>query len=148
MAGFNLSIPEDFLKELTDKDFGDVAGKALNECAPILEDSIKASMRRSVSHPGDSDMIKSVRKNKAKATKTDAWIVNVYPSGYSTNTYSRQSGGRTHRYPVSNALKAIWLEYGRTGQTPKPWLSPAIASCSNKILSECQKIWEREVGAK
>ena len=69
MAGFNLEIPDDFLKELTDKPFDKIAKDALDECAPILEKSVKASMRRAVKHSGDSDMIKSVRKNKPKQTK-------------------------------------------------------------------------------
>ena len=66
MAGLNLEIPEDFLKELTDKPFDKIAKVALDECAPILETSVKNSMKRAVKHPGDSDMIKSVRKNKPK----------------------------------------------------------------------------------
>jgi len=148
MAGFNLEIPDDFLKELTDKPFDKIAKDALDECAPILEKSVKSSMRHAVKHSGDSDMIKSVRKNKPKQTKTDAWIVNVYPSGYSSNTFSRYTGGRVKRYPVSNALKAIWLEYGRVGQMPSPWLAPAVANCSGEILKKMQDIWEKEVGAK
>ena len=148
MAGFNLEIPDDFLKELTDKPFDKIAKDALDECAPILERAVKTSMRRAVKHSGDSDMIKSVRKNKPKQTKTDAWIVNVYPSGYSSNTFSRYTGGRVKRYPVSNALKAIWLEYGRVGQMPSPWLAPAVANCTSEVLKKMQDIWEKEVGAK
>ena len=110
MAGLNLEIPDDLLKELLDKPFDKIAKTALDECAPILEKAVKSSMRRAVKHPGDSDMVKSVRKNKPKQTKTDAWIVNVYPSGYSQNSFNRYTGNRVKRYPVSNALKAIWLE--------------------------------------
>lgn len=146
MAGLNLDIPEDFMKELLGKPFDKIAKTSLDECAPILKDSIKTSMRSAVRHTGESDMIKSVRTNKPKQTKTDAWIVNVYPSGYSSNTFSRYTGGRVKRYPVSNALKAIWLEYGRVGQSPSPWLAPAVSNCKNKILAEMQKIWERETG--
>lgn len=148
MAGLELEIPENFMKDLLDHQFDDIAKKALDECAPVLKDSITSSMRNAVKHPGDSDMIRSVRANKPKQTKTDAWIVNVYPSGYSSNTFSRHTGGRVKRYPVSNALKAIWLEYGRVGQAPSPWLAPAVQNCKSRIIEEMQKIWERETGAK
>jgi len=148
MAGLNLEIPDDLLKELLDKPFDKIAKTALDECAPILEKAVKGSMRKAIKHSGDSDLIKSVRKNKPKQTKTDAWIVNVYPSGYSQNTFSRYTGERVKRYPVSNALKAIWLEYGRVGQNPSPWLAPAVSNCSSEILRKMQDIWEKEVGAK
>ncbi len=146
MAGLQLEIPEDYLKELLGHSFDDIAKTALNECAPILKDSVTSSMKRAVKHTGDSDMIKSVRISKPKQTRTDAWIVNVYPSGYSTNTFNRYTGTRVKRYPVSNALKAIWLEYGRVGQSPSPWLAPAVQNCKDKIMSEMQKIWEKETG--
>ncbi len=148
MAGLNLDIPEEFMKELLGKPFDRIAKTALDECAPILKDSVKAAMQNSVKHSGDSDMIKSVRSNKPKQTRTDAWIVNVYPSGYSAHTFNRYTGDRVKRYPVSNALKAIWLEYGRVGQSPAPWLAPAIQNCKSRILDEMQKIWERETGVR
>lgn len=148
MAGLNLEIPDDLLKELLDKPFDDIAKKALDDTAPILEKAVKGSLRKAIRHAGDSDLIKSVRKNKPKQTKTDAWIVNVYPSGYSQNSFNRYTGGRVKRYPVSNALKAIWLEYGRVGQTPSPWLAPAVSNCTSEILKRMQDIWEKEVGAK
>ena len=146
MAGLQLEIPEDYLKELLGHSFDDIAKTALNECAPILKDSVTSSRKRAVKHTGDSDMIKSVRISKPKQTRTDAWIVNVYPSGYSTNTFKRYTGTTVKRYPVSNALKAIWLEYGRVGQSPSPWLAPAVQNCKDKIMSEMQKIWEKETG--
>ena len=147
MAGLNLEIPDDYLEKLLDHTFDDIAKKALDQVAPTLEKAVKSSMKRAVKHSGDSDMIKSVRTNKPKQTKTDAWIVNVYPSGYSSHTYNRYTGQHIKRYPVSNALKAIYLEYGRTGQPASPWLAPAVSSCANEILAKMQKIWEEETGA-
>lgn len=145
-SGFELSIPDDYLAELLDHPFDDIAKKALADTAPILEAAIKKSMRASVQHPGDSDMINSVRHNSPKETRTDAWIVNVYPSGYSQNSYSRESGGKVSRYPVSNALKAIWLNYGRAGQPARPWLQPAVSSCQGEIMERMQNIWEDMTG--
>jgi len=147
-SGFELEIPQDFLEKLLDHPFEDVAKKALEATAPTLEAAIKASMRSAVKHAGDSEMINSVRRNKPQQTCTDAWIVNVYPSGYSKNFFNRETGGRhTRKYPVSNALKAIWLNYGRSGQAKSPWLEPAVTSCQGAIMDNMQKIWEEETGA-
>lgn len=145
-SGFELEIPEDFMKDLLDHPFDDIAKKALDETAPILETAVKSSMRAVVQHPGDSEMINSVRKNRPKQTATDAWIVNVYPSGYSKNSYSREKGSKVSRYPVSNALKAIWLNYGRAGQPARAWLEPAVNSCKGEIMDKIQKTWEDITG--
>ncbi len=148
MAGLKLEIPEDYMRELLDAPFDKVAKRVITETAPELEGAVKKCMRRSVQHTGESEMVNSVRKSAPKKTKTDAWICNVYPSGNSSSYYLRGSGKKARKYPVSNALKAIWMEYGRTGQTARPWLAPAVTSCKDKILTRCQKIWEEVTGSK
>ena len=64
MAGLNLEIPEDYLKDLLDHSFDDIAKKALEQTAPELEKSVKTCLRRSIKHSGDSELLKSIRKNR------------------------------------------------------------------------------------
>lgn len=146
-GGTCFEFPDDFMEKLRDTPFEDIAEKALNDTAPLLLDAVKTSMMSVISHPGDSDMVNSVRTSKPKATRTDAWIVNAYPTGYSTNSYSRERGSKVQRYPVSNGLKAVWLEYGRAGQPAKPWVNSAVNKCMAPVMDRIQKIWEEEVGA-
>lgn len=148
MAGFDIDFPDDFLSELLETDFDEIAEAALSETAPILEKSMKVSCKRVLEHEGDSELVESITAAKPKKTKTDAWIVNVGPKGTSkTKKYHHQTSGRT--YPVSNALKAIWKEYGIAGQQPaKPFITAAVNSVRDTIMNRMQEIYDQKVGTK
>ena len=145
MASLGFDIPEDYLKELTDTDFDELAPEMLDEVLPILETSISRHLT-GVIRGGSGELAKSVSITKPKKTNTDAYIANVYIKGQSKNHYY---GGVSHnrQYPVSNALKAIWLNYGNAHQPARPWLTPAVNSCQSEILDKLQKKWEEITGA-
>lgn len=150
MANFEINFPDDFLSDLLDSDFEEVAKAALEETAPTLKTSLQSSIRSVVSHTGDSELVNSVKISKPKRTSTDAWIINVGPAGKSSNYY--YSYGTTKRvkrkYAVSNVLKAVWLEYGRVGQNAKPWLTSATENVRGTIMDKMQDIYNKKVGAK
>lgn len=153
MAQFNIDFPDDFMSGLLDTEFAEIAEEALMEAAPILEKSMKASARVAIAHEGDSEMVDSIKMSKPKATKTNAWITNVGPRGNSsTQKYTAVDckGKRTHRkYPVSNALKAIWKEYGIPGrQPPRPFIQSAVNSAQSAVIRKMQEVYNRKVGAK
>lgn len=148
MAAFDIDFPVDFMSELLDTDFEEIAKAALEETAPILENSMKQSCRRVIEHPGESELVDSIKSGKPKRTKTDAWIVNVSPRGYSKTKVFR-AGKKKRKYPVSNALKLIWKEYGIAGQqAAKPFLTNACNSVRDTIMSKMQEIYEQKVGMK
>lgn len=143
MAQLNIDFPEDFLSELLDTEFDEIAAEALSEAAPILEKSLKASCKRVIDHEGESEMVASISASKPKRTKTDAWIVNVGPRGYS-KTKSFRRGRR--RYPVSNALKMIWKEYGIAGQqAARPFITNACNNARDAVMRKLQEVYERKV---
>lgn len=148
MAGFEVDFPEDFLSGLLDTDFGEIAEEALNEAAPILEKSMKNECASVIEHEGDSETVKSIKAGKAKRTKTDAFIVNVTPKGYSNmKTYKHKKSGRS--YQVSNALKMIWKEYGVPGrQAPRPFLDAACGNVRSEVMAKMQETYNKKVGAK
>lgn len=145
---FNIEFPDDFLSDLLDTDFSEIAEEALAEAAPIVESSMKTSLRRVISHDGESELSNSIRASKPKEARTDAWIVNVGPSGQSkTKTYHDQKN-KKRKYPVSNVLKAIWLEHGIPGQqAPKPFIQSAVNDAQEKVLKKIQDIYDKKVGA-
>lgn len=147
MAAFEIDFHDDFLSELLDTDFDEIAEDALNETAPMLEESMKKSCKTAITHEGDSELVDSIKSTKPKKTKTDAWIVNVGPKGYSkTKVYHHIKTGR--KYPVSNALKAIWKEYGIPGrQPPRPFITSACNKVRDRVMSRMQEIYNRKVGA-
>ena len=152
MALFDVEFPEDFLRELLDTEFGEIAEEALREAAPVLENKMKTEARRVIDHEGDSEMAESFEPSDPKKTKTDAWIVNVTPRGQSSvKVYTaKYKGKRTHRkYKVSNALKAIWKEYGIPGrQAARPFITASINASKKEVLEHMQEVYNRKVGAK
>ena len=147
MAGFEIDFPDDFLSELLDMDFDEIAEEALHETAPLLEAFMKQSCKAVITHEGESELVDSIKSSKPKKTKTDAWIVNVSPKGNSkTKVYHHTRTGR--KYPVSNALKAIWKEYGIPGrQPPKPFITSACNKVRDSVMAKMQEVYNRKVGA-
>lgn len=151
MAEFKMEFGEDFLDQLLNTDFDEIAEAALNESAPIFEKSMKNEVKRVIKHDGDSELADSLKATKPKKTKTDAWIVNVVPKGYSsTKKYIAvdSKGRKTRRkYPASNALKAIWKEYGIPGrQPPSPFITRATNGARNAVMQKIQEVYNRKVG--
>lgn len=147
MAGFEIYHDKTDLDKLFNIDFDELAEDALQEAAPILEKSMKAAVQLSVEHEGDSELVKSIKTNSPKKAKNGAWILNVTPKGNSkVKVYHGKKSGRT--YPVSNALKAIWKEYGIAGrQSAKPFLSKATNDAEKQVLDTIQKQFDRKVGS-
>lgn len=152
MAGFDMEFPDDLLSGLLNTPFETICEEALNEAVPILEKSTKEEVKKVLEHDGDSELVNSFKAGKAKKAKNGAWIVNVSPKGYSkTHIYTAKNGKgeRTKRkYPISNALKAIWKEYGIAGQqAAKPFLGKATRNAEKNVLDTMQKVYEKKVGA-
>lgn len=140
--GFQIDMPEDLMGHLFDYQFEEIAKEMIEEASPILVDSTKKALRGVVKHEGESEMINSVKATKPKVTKTDAVMSTVSPSGYSTHTFTRN--GR--KYPVPNAAKAVWLEYGVAGrQAPRPWLAN-IKRSEGEIANKMQEVFNKKVG--
>ena len=131
------------LDGMWDISFDEISEEALNESIPILEGTMRSAAAASVNHPGESEMVNSIKGSKPKkSAATDCWITNVGPRGYSTHTYHAQrSGGRKSKqaYKVSNALKAIWKEYGIPGHQPA---QPFMDKAANQARPRVEKIIE------
>lgn len=140
----------DAFNDLWNMDFGGYATETLNECAPVLESKMKAIARTRIQHEGESEMIDSIKPSKAKKASNGAYIVNVGPRGYSkTKKYYAKNGKKVHTkrsYSVSNALKAIWKEYGIPNRQPaQPFISTAVSQCESQIYERLQKAFEQKV---
>lgn len=146
MARFEIFDERTDLDDLFDMDFEEMAMEALQEAAPILEKSVKNAVRASIQHEGDSELVKSMKANRPKRAKNGAYIVNVTPKGYSQiKIYHTKTSKRT--YPVSNALKAIWKEYGIAGRQPSsPFLAKAANDAKNDVLNAIQRKFDEKAG--
>ena len=132
-----------------DMDFDDAAERALNEAAGVLEGTMRSAAAAAVKHDGESAMVNSIKSSKPKkVASTDCWIVNVGPRGYSsTKTYhGKRKGGKSKQtYKVSNALKAIWKEYGIPGhQSPQPFMQKATNQAQARVERIIEDAFNKE----
>lgn len=150
MAEFDMSFPEDILGDLLNTSAEDILMDAMINASPILEASMKRSARAAVKHDGESEMIESIKSSKPKRTKDgSAIIVNVGPTGKSKHTYYVGQKGKKQKEKVSNALKAIWKEYGIAGkQAPQPFIANATKNAEAAVINELQKTVNQKVGGK
>ena len=152
MAAFDMEFPDDFLSDLLQTDYDDIAREALTEAGPILEKALQISCKNSLDHAGDSELANSIKAFKPKKSKNGAWILNAGPKGYSKVKKYRRYGKKIEQYrqyPVSNALKAIWKEYGIPGrQVAKHFIQKACNDARSNVEKILQETYDRKVGTK
>lgn len=149
MAEFNVDFPDDFLSRLLQTDSEEICMKALEEAVPILEEEMKSTLRAD-GHELSGELIDSIKATKPKRASNGAYIVNVRPTGYSKiNSYAvKKNGKKLREYPVSNALKMIWIEYGVNGrQAAKPFMTRAVNRTRAAALRRMQEVYNRMAGA-
>lgn len=147
MAGLEMVFPDDFLSDLLETNFDDMAAEIEKECAPIIKKEIENALAAVVEHDEDSDLLKSIKIKGPTKSKNGAVITTITPTGTSKSFYYKGEK-KKRKYYVSNALKAIWLEYGRAGQAARPWLATATKNSENKVLKKMQEIYDKKVGVK
>lgn len=152
MASFDVDFSDDYMGKLLQTDFDDIAQEALTEVSPILVESTRKAVKEAVKHTGDSELANSIKAKKPKKIKDGSgWIVDVVPTGNSSeqHTYTANKNSVTKRKcPVTNVLKAIWLEYGIAGRQPAhPFLAKATNSAKESSIKAIQDIYKTKVGA-
>lgn len=157
MAEGIFDFPVDFLKDFIESDPADICKEALKEAGSIYADYMKKSMKKVIEHEGDSDMVESVKpskilKNRNRDGWTDGYYVNIQPTGESKQKYyygtDKKGGHYPRKYPVSNALKAIWKEYGIPGrQKATPFIVDAKIHAEKAVMDKLQEVYNRKIGA-
>lgn len=135
---------------LPDVETDKICKAALKEAAPVMVESMKKSARAAVMHEGESDMVNSISASEPKLTKKgDAYIINIGPTGSSSNKYYDKTRNKKRKDEVSNAAKGIWKEYGIAGQqAPRPFITKATNDAEPKVNEIIQKAYERMTGGK
>lgn len=138
-----ISIYDDNFDFLENLSFDNIAPDALNKAAPILQNSLKRAVKAALYHEGESELVDSISRGPIKQCSNQAWIVNIVFKGYSKGkTFTR----KRRSYPVSNALKAIWKEYGIAGrQVATPFLARAHEEAEEAVLKTMQEVFNEKV---
>ncbi len=114
--------------------FEEIATKAVDAAAPILEASVKSGVRSAAAKGyATGELEKSIKKTKAKMNQWGAFSV-VAPTGRD------QKGNK-------NADKLLSLEYGNSHQDPHPFLEKAKNNAEEKCIEAMEETVCQEVGA-
>lgn len=145
MARMEIDFPEDLFGGLLNQNTEELCREMVDAAVPIMEESLKKEVQSVIGHGGDSELVKSIKGSKAKVSKNNAVISFVGPKGNSRHHYF---GGakKDRKYKVSNALKAIWLNYGRRGQPARPFINRATMNAEKKVLAKMQEVYDRRTG--
>ncbi len=140
MAKADFKMPEDFLLKLSrlGERTDDIVTKVLESGGEVVEEKVRSNLSavigRSTKKKNRStgELLSSLGVSPAKQDKDGNFNIKV---GFSE---PRSGGG-------SNAKIANILEYGKSGQPPKPFLKPAKSASKNECIDAMKKRFDEEV---
>ncbi len=129
-------------------DFDDVSKEMLQAAAPVLVEKTKNAVKGVIKHDGDSELVNSVKAGKPKRNKWGGYEISAEFKGESkTKTYRHSKKKRSKKHAVSNALKAIWKEYGIPGRgiPAQPFLEKAASAAEDQVVDIMQNVFDKKV---
>lgn len=148
MARLEATFPEDLFDGLLNMDTENLCREMVDSASTIMVEEMKRELRRVIQHPGESELVDSIQANAAKVVDDHLVMSFTAPYGTSKNYYYRYGGRRGRKHQVTNALKAIWLNYGRIGQPARPFLGPAIRYASPLVIKKMQQTYDQLTGGR
>ncbi len=141
MARASFKMPEDFLEKLSrlNDRFDDIAPKVLKAGAKPVFDQARRNLKSRIgegtkySSQSSGELLDSLEITEPVLDKNDNWRVRVGAQA------TLDSEG------VSNALKAAVMEYGKSGQPPKPWLKPTKSKTKKACIEKMRKTLDEEI---
>lgn len=151
MAKINIKMPDDFLLKLSylGSKTDEICEKALEAGAEVVEGKVRSNLRSvigsGVKIPSRStgELLDSLGTSPAKLDKNGMLNVKVGFNEPRRKQYAAK-GKRSYK-EITNAMIANVIEYGKSGQPPKPFLKPAKSSSGKACISAMKKTLEEEV---
>ena len=140
MARIDVKLPDDFLMKLSslvDKT-DEIIPEVLEAGGEIAKDKVKSNLSEVVGKntktksESTGELEKSVRLTPVRLTSKGDYIIRV---GFS----EPRSDGK------SNTMVASILEYGKSGQPPKPFMKPAKIAVKDSVILAMQAKFEEKV---
>ena len=140
MAKADFKMPEDFLLKLSrlGQRTDEIVTKVLESGGEVVASKVRSNLSAVIGQGtkkkdrSTGELLRSLGVSPAKQDKDGNFNVKV---GFSE---PRSDGG-------SNAKIANVLEYGKSGQPPKPFLKPAKSASKNDCIDAMKKRFEEEV---
>ena len=140
MAKADFNMPEDFLLKLSrlGERTDEIVTKVLESGGEVVASKVRSNLSTVIGQGtkeksrSTGELLRSLGISPAKQDRDGNFNVKV---GFSE---PRSDGG-------SNAKIANILEYGKSGQPPKPFLKPAKSASKNECIDAMKKRFEEEV---
>ena len=140
MPKADFKMPEDFLIKLSQlgERTDEIVTKVLESGGEVVASKVRSNLSAVIGQGtkkkdrSTGELLRSLGVSPAKQDKDGNFNVKV---GFSE---PRSDGG-------SNAKIANVLEYGKSGQAPKPFLKPAKSASKNECIDAMKKRFEEEV---
>jgi hypothetical protein len=141
MAKVDMKMPEDFLEKISKLNdrFDEIAPKVLEAGAEHVIAKARSNLSEVIGKGtkyksrATGELMASLGVTPAKQNRDGNWDIKVGIGN------SKDSKG------VSNALKAMVIEYGKSGQPAKPWLKRTKSSSRKDCLNEMKAKLEKEL---
>lgn len=144
MAKFGVIMPDDMYNQAMKAASPENICRAIDGAAPILTGKMKSEIRSAIKGEG-KELADSIQATKAKKCKNGAYIAAVYPKGKSSRPRYPNGSSKERTPPVSNAMKAAILNYGKKGQPAKPWISKAVNGSRTAVEDALGKAFEENI---
>ena len=140
MAKATMKMPDEFLMKLSrlGEKTDEIVPRVLQAGAEIMERKIKSNLQAVIGKGTKEDsrstgeLVSSLGVSSAKMDRDGNYNVKI---GFSE---PRSDGG-------SNAMLANVLEYGKSGQSPKPFLKPAKSAAKQACMNAMIEALDSEV---
>lgn len=140
MAKAIIKMPEDFLLRLSrlGEKTDEIIPKVLDAGGEVVEAKVKSNLQTVMGNGtmeesrSTGELLSALGVSSAKQDKDGNFNVKV---GFS----EPRSDGK------SNAMIAGVLEYGKSGQPPKPFLKPAKSASKSECIDAMKRVFEEEV---
>ncbi len=141
MAKSSFKMPEDFLLKVSTlgEKTDEIIPKVLEAGGEVVKDRVKANLQA---------VIGTNTKEPSRSTGELVEALGVTPAGVDRNgDYNVKVGfDEPRRDGESNAKIANIIEYGKSGQPPKPFLKPARTSSRKACIERMKKKLDEEIG--
>ena len=139
MAKASIKMPDEFLQKISrlgDKT-DEIVPKVLKEGAKVISRKTKANLLCVIGR----NLTAPSRSTGALADALGESPVKLDKDG---NHNIKIGFGDDRTDGASNALIANVLEYGKSGQPPKPFLKPAVTAAKSEVIKVMRETFDRE----
>lgn len=151
MARVDIKMPDEFLSKLSrlGSKTDEICEAALEAGAEVVEDKVRSNLRSvigsGVKVPSRStgELLDSLGVSPMKMGKGGVLDVKIGFNEPRRKQYA--ATGKRSYYTITNAMIANVLEYGKSGQPPKPFLKPAKSASRKACIEAMKKKLDEEV---